>query len=402
MLRQLLVFASLLLFSATSSYCQEVLHDSVYNSQKDIIDVFYDLTGKQDSRTVTDSLAIKRLHFSAVPAVGYTLQTGFAGIISSNLGFYADKTSSYKTNVSNINASITYSQRHQVILPVLTNIWTRNNLYNVIGDWKYIKYPSYTYGLGGHTTPQDEYTIDFSAVKLHQGVLRKLYGSLYAGIGYSLDYFWDIHEIDPPSIGSDFENYGLTNTSISSGITFHVLYDDRKNPIKPESGNFASVTFRNNAKALGSDNNWQSLQIDARKYIPFPATTKNVLAFWTYDWFTTNGTPPYLMLPSTGNDPASNLGRGYIQGRYRSSNLLYLESEYRFSITSNGLLGGVVFANLQSVSEMNNGNYQLLAPGYGAGLRIKTNKFSRTNLCIDYALGRDGSRGFFVNLGEVF
>ena len=35
-------------------------------------------------------------------------------------------------------------------------------------------------------------------------------------------------------------------------------------------------------------------------------------------------------------------------------------------------------------------------------IRIMLNKFSRTNIALDYAWGTQGSRGFFVNLGEVF
>ena len=82
--------------------------------------------------------------------------------------------------------------------------------------------------------------------------------------------------------------------------------------------------------------------------------------------------------------------------------MLYLETEYRFGILSNGLLGGVVFGNVQSFSELGSGRFQQVTPGYGTGLRISLNKFSRTNLCIDYGWGTHGSGGFFVNLGEVF
>src|SRR5262249_15608198 len=114
------------------------------------------------------------------------------------------------------------------------------------------------------------------------------------------------------------------------------------------------------------------------------------------------GAAPYLLLPSTGWDAYSNTARGYIQGRYRSRNMLYFESEYRFGITGNGLLGGVVFGNAQSFSERATGKYTYIQPGYGMGLRISLNKFSRTNLCVDYGWGSHGSGGFFVNLGEVF
>jgi hypothetical protein len=41
-------------------------------------------------------------------------------------------------------------------------------------------------------------------------------------------------------------------------------------------------------------------------------------------------------------------------------------------------------------------------PAGGFGLRIKVNKKTNTNLAIDYAIGVDGSRGLFVNLGEIF
>ena len=48
------------------------------------------------------------------------------------------------------------------------------------------------------------------------------------------------------------------------------------------------------------------------------------------------------------------------------------------------------------------GRFEVFWPGVGAGLRLKFNKFSKTNICIDYAFGLNGSKGLFLNLGEVF
>ena len=79
-----------------------------------------------------------------------------------------------------------------------------------------------------------------------------------------------------------------------------------------------------------------------------------------------------------------------------------LEGEYRFGILKNGLLGGVIFGNLQTYAEYPSNQFTAINPGYGAGIRIKFNKFSRTNICLDYAFGLHGSNGLFVNLGEVF
>ena len=387
------------MFLSITGYAQ----DSLKNKQIDLVDVGRSwLKGHHTRREDTIAQKQGKLHISALPVAGYTLQTGFAGVLSSNFAFYTSEHS--QANLSTILTSITYSQYKQIIFPVQANIWTKGNKYNIITDWRYLKYPSLTYGLGGNTNSDSGYNIDYGYLRLHQAILKTIARDLYLGLGYDLDYFWNIKEIDPPTgKTTDFERYGLSPKEVASGISLHFLFDSRRNPINPEKGNYASITYRPNFTFLGSDENWQSLILDLRKYINFPSSTHNVLAIWSYDWFTLgDGKPPYLLLPSTGWDAYSNTARGYIQGRFRSKNMLYLESEYRFGLTTNGLLGGVVFANAQSFSEPTTGHYEYITPGYGAGLRISLNKFSRTNLCIDYGWGIHGSGGFFVNLGEVF
>jgi hypothetical protein len=142
--------------------------------------------------------------------------------------------------------------------------------------------------------------------------------------------------------------------------------------------------------------------MEYRTYVRFPASSPNILALWSYNWFTLNGKPPYLMLPSTAWDKSFNTGRGYIQGRFRSNNMLDAEMEYRVQLTRNGLFGMVVFANFESFSNIDTWKFQSIAPAGGLGLRIKLNKYSRTNIAIDYGWGRQGSKGFFINLGEAW
>lgn len=369
--------------------------------QTDLVDVGRTLLkGAKANRTDTVAGRARKLHISALPVAGYTLQTGFAAVLSSNFAFYTSDDK--QANLSNVLTSFTYSQYQQIIFPIQANIWTKGNKYDIVTDWRYLKYPSITYGLGGNTPTDSGYNINYGYLRLHQALMKTIAKDLYLGLGYEFDYFWNIQEIDPPAGKTDFQQYGLTSTEKASGISLNFLYDSRRNQINPENGGYASISYHPHFTFMGSDANWQSLLFDMRSYIRFPRSTHNVLAIWSYDWFTTGGTPPYLMLPSTGWDAYSNTGRGYIQGRYRSKNMVYLESEYRFGITGNGLIGGVIFANAQSYSEPVTGRFEYLIPGYGTGIRISLNKFSRTNLCIDYGWGINGSGGFFVNLGEVF
>jgi outer membrane protein assembly factor BamA len=344
-----------------------------------------------------------RVHFSAFPAVGYTLQTGFAGVISGNAAFFISAHNHETENISTVISSIAYTSKNQIIFPVASSIWTKNNEYNILTDWRYLKYPSETYGLGGHTKQDSSYNIEYSYIKFHQSILKKIGNDLYAGIGYDLDYFWNIRELDAPvDRETDFQQYGISKTEKASGLSFNVKYDSRRNPINPQKGVYANILFQPKFTFMGSDANWQSLLLEFRTYIKFPYESRNILAFWSYNWFTLAGKPPYLLLPSTGWDEFSNTGRGYIQGRFRSLNMIDQEAEYRFTISRNGLFGGVVFADAESFSDLETGKYEVISPGAGLGIRIMLNKFSKTNIALDYAWGTQGSSGFFVNLGEVF
>ena len=100
-------------------------------------------------------------------------------------------------------------------------------------------------------------------------------------------------------------------------------------------------------------------------------------------------------------DPYSRSGRGIEQNRFRGKRLIYFESEYRRDITEDGLLGLVVFANLNSASQPQNNSFIYWNPSGGAGLRIKFNKSSGTNIAIDYGFSQ-GYSGVIVGLGEAF
>ncbi|MCF2445093.1 hypothetical protein L0657_14090 [Dyadobacter sp. CY345] len=366
--------------------------------EKDIMDII----GQLKRKSKRDSLATRykqprRVQYSMVPAIGYTLSTGFVGLLSANAAFYVSDSAT--TNISSVSTSFNYSQYNQITIPIQANIWTKDNGYNVIIEWRYFKYPQDTYGLGGHSLLENADRIDYSHIRLHQTVLKNITGAFYLGVGYHLDYRWKIKQ---EGINEDVSAYGLPSKSVSSGIVGNVLYDSRKNSINPIGGVYANARYRNNLKVLGSDTHWESLVLEFRKYVNFPKGSRNTLAFWDFNWLTLSGKPPYLDLPSTSWDPSNNTGRGYIQGRFRSPNMLYFESEYRFVLTQNGLLGGVVFGNAQSFSNWPTQKFNKIAPGAGLGIRIKINKTSRTNIAVDYGFGTKGSRGLFVNLGEVF
>src|SRR5262249_14274573 len=151
-----------------------------------------------------------------------------------------------------------------------------------------------------------------------------------------------------------------------SGVSLDLLLERRDNPINATRGVYASMSYKLFPTFLGSDQNWQSLYLDARAYPRLPGSGKNVLALWAFGWFTLSGEPPYLELPALAT-PFGHAGRGYAQGRYRGKNAIYGEAEYRFGISPDGLFGGVVFANLGSITEPNSNSFRSLIPAAGVG-----------------------------------
>jgi outer membrane protein assembly factor BamA len=199
-----------------------------------------------------------------------------------------------------------------------------------------------------------------------------------------------------------FSKYGIGTGPVttSTGVAFNLLVDSRKNSINPEGGWYSSLVYRWNPPGLANDYRWASLYFDTRRYYSLSDRTHSILGIRAMYWGTF-GDVPYFNLPGTSLDASGRSGRGYVLGRYRGKQMLYGETEYRFDISQNGLWGGVVFANLQSYTEMSSGQFVYVLPAAGTGLRIKFNKRSKVNLTLDFAAGKDSFNWYF-NLGEFF
>lgn len=369
------------------------------SKQRDVFDIIQKILNRNtpaDKRKYS-----KKLNFAAVPAIGYSLSTGFGVAVTANVAFYTSP-DHHEENLSAISLEGYFDTNSQKVLISRGEVWAMKNKYKLVTDIRYEKFPEDTYGLGTFTTNATDNPIDYYYLRVHPTLLKTITTDFYAGFGYALDYHYNITESGNVNGSvSDFRKYGFTTASTSSGINYCLLYDSRRNPINPLNGGYASLIFRDNYRFLGSNDNWRKLKIDLRKYFKVSPYNNNILTIWAIAEFT-NGTVPYLDLPATADDMYDNAGRGYKTDRFRGKNMLYLEGEYRFGITANGLIGGVIFVNAESFAEYRTNRFERVAPAAGPGIRVKMNKHSNTNVSVDYGIGTGGSHGFFATLGEVF
>ena len=283
---------------------------------------------------------------------------------------------------------------------------TKNNKWVIPGDIRTLYYPQYTWGLGDDTHPSQKMLVTYKYIRFYQTLLRQITPCFLAGAGYMMDHRFDIDARHDSMNLERFTgyHYGTSSgeTSLSSGLSLNVVYDERMNPTGSPRSWYGSVAWRINSTMLGSKSSWQSLYIDTRRYISFSRSRQNMLAFWAYYWTVLNDKTPFLDLPSIGWDPyQQHSGRGIDQNRYRGKALTYFETEYRRDITRDGLLGFVVFANVNSITQPFDDGYSDPHLAYGGGLRIKLSKLCKTKLAIDYGRSR-GNEGISVNLGETF
>jgi outer membrane protein assembly factor BamA len=346
-----------------------------------------------------------RVYYSIIPLGQSVPGGGEALITSTNAAFNLGDPKN--TFLSNVTFSPSTNLKGEWNIPFHSNIWSPNNKWNFEGDYRLTYFPQYTWGLGGNTAPSNKELVRYTYVRFYQSALRRIANKpfLFAGIGYNLDYHINIRPDNDTVNLTKFTGYkyGTVNrgNSFSSGLSFNLLYDTRNNSLNPLPGWYYNVVVRVNPKVLGSDNNWYSLYVDARKYISFDPNRWNVLAFWSYLWTTMGTNSPYLDLPAITWDANQRSGRGFYPSRYTGRSLFDFETEYRRSITRDELLGFVVFASANSVTQPNNSQFSYIHGAAGAGIRIKFNKHSGTNFGCDFA-GSKGYDAVYFSLGEAF
>jgi hypothetical protein len=347
----------------------------------------------------------KTIYFSALPFSTQVPGGGTALVTSTTAGFYlGDRSDTY---MSRATFTPYWNFKNRFGLPIRSYIWLKKNRWVISGDTRLMVYPQYTWGLGRQYEEEDKLLVRYSYFRFYQQAMKRISRGIFAGIGYHIDYRMNIRTQAGDSLLTQYTGYEYgTSQSVSSytsGLSMNLLYDTRNNSINPWDGYYASIQYRVNPPFLGNKNLWHSVYIDFRRYIRFDQSNEkqNMLAVWSYFWRVFNPKVPYLDLPSIGWEDYNRSGRGFDQNRYRGRNLLYVEAEYRRDITSNGFLGFVVFANANTVSGPKSTFLISWNPGAGAGLRIKMNKRSGTNIALNYGFSKDYS-GIKLTLGEVF
>ncbi|HSC53078.1 MAG TPA: BamA/TamA family outer membrane protein [Phnomibacter sp.] len=404
-----------LLFTAFSSLAQESPKDSVVET--DLPTLLF----KKKKETIVDSAMMitpqGKIKLAVLPVVGYNPANGFVFGAAISGSTMLGNPATTRQSSGLINATLT--TKEQMIIIGRAGLAFEGNKYLVDIDTRLLIFTQDTYGLGTKTGKEgasnyaQAQPMTFNYFRFFLNGYRRISDELYAGAGIAIENHSKIVDVNlnidsvPFNYTSHYNystQHGFPLTKYkTNGLFLAIKWDSRDNIANPYTGWFASMAGNFNMPWLGSNKSSFMFNLDGRYYLNVQKSRpSHLVAFWLRGNFSTEGKIPYLALPATSWDTYNRTGRGYIQGRFRGPAMAYFETEYRYPITRNGLLGGVAFANFTSTSGNGQKLFEAVAPAAGVGLRIKLDKASRANITVDYARGAAGSSGIFFNLQEAF
>ncbi|MES2275279.1 MAG: hypothetical protein V4592_04605 [Bacteroidota bacterium] len=386
------------------------------SSQYDVGDLFQNIFNPNKK---ADSLH-KRSGITVIPNVAANPSIGAQIGIKAVAGMVLGSEPNTFMSVAATSASIT--TKGIIYFYVNHNIFTPGNAWNFQGSIVAAKTvtPDFGLGIGNNVTgtAADQALADASrkgyALHSYYFVIREkaykeIQKNLFIGAGASFDIRRDV---DEGKTATDLTPYNIYNSRhgfdhdgyASNGLLADIEYTTRDNQNRAYKGIYFDLGFRSNQTWLGSTKGDLQLNIDFRKYFSLSRQNpEHVIAFWNWGSYLLSGTLPYLELPGTGRDANFRSGRGYTVTYFKGTQYDYSEVEYRFPILKNKFISGVTFFNIQTANdEAGTKLFEKWQPGGGGGLRVLFNKATRTNLCLDYAWGKYGSRGFFLGLNEAF
>jgi outer membrane protein assembly factor BamA len=296
------------------------------------------------------------------------------------------------SRVSSVAFDALVTTRRQAIFELFPDLYWDNEDYHVFGKLEYQRFPDSFWGVGPYTVDSAEERYERERIRWRNGLLRRVYGRLYAGIYSEVMYFEGTYT-DPNGTFARTDVPGEEG-GFTSGIGPMLTFDSRDNAVSSRSGTLLSLTWLGFGPFVGSEMNFFKLQTEARHF--FPIGEASALALRYYGEFQA-GDVPFYHLAMLGGD---ELLRGYFMGRYRDKNMVVLETEYRFPLFWR--FGATVFAGAGEVAD----RFAELASvpirwAVGGGLRLTINTKERLNLRLDVGVGPH-THGVYFTAAEAF
>ncbi|MEJ5963821.1 BamA/TamA family outer membrane protein [Pedobacter immunditicola] len=337
--------------------------------------------------------------FMPIPVLGYSQETGFEFGVGALYSTYMDRSDPLNRS-SNFSMVGSISTKKQYNLTLRSDIYTAENKYHLMSEFKIRRTPFNFYGIGNNTSELMEDKVLEDQIKILLEAEKSLLPSAYTGISLGFENY----KFTDKTLGGLFSTDPAIKGKNGGPVLFVGLsqsYDTRNSNNYPTKGFFGRVTYQY-APNLFSKSDFSVSQIKVKASNFFPVANRLVLGVnGIYNTVQGKNTPFYL-LPQMGND---EMMRGYYRGRFREENLLTAQTEIRYRFTNR--FGLVAFAGAGQVFENGEFDFKEFKPNLGGGIRYFYDPAKGLSIRLDYGVGEKAPHekrqsGFYISLAEAF
>lgn len=341
-----------------------------------------------DYKILSDTVKIKN-QLIAYPVVFYLPETrwGFGGAGLYNFRF---KGESQKSNPSQFQFAVSYTQNKQVLITFPFELYLKENTWKFKGDINYFEYLYKFYGTGIDALESDKEFFFAKYPRIRLDILRR-YKSFFAGVRFRFDRM----KITESGTKLSNGNYTGSQGGDIGGLGFLCQWDKRDYIYNPSKGFYLETEIFINDRWAGSDFSYRRFSLDFAKYTKL--AENHTLALQVINSHNI-GDPIFYDLVFFGSP---KIMRGYQDRRFLDRNMLVFQSEYRFPIFKR--ISGVTFLSSGTVADryaaLFSNQYKF---SYGAGLRFTINKKDRVRLRLDYGLTPIEGGAFYLTINDAF
>lgn len=255
-----------------------------------------------------------------------------------------------------------YTLKKQFSIGGSTDNWLNNNKLHLYFYGKYSYYPDYFYDFYNQkSNVDDKYTSEFFEMESYAE--SQIFPNFFAGIRA---------DFRNEAVSSLQENGLLISGKFNGTAPFHTLgigpqlsYDSRNNVYYPQKGIWITARLMYFSDRLSNINSFTRFDWDFRHYITL-SSRGDILAYnLLYSWVDQPDIP-FQMLPYVGG---SKIHRGYFKGRYRGSQMITAQMDYRFTISSR--FKGVLFTSIGNATPKGGLFKQKPHLAVGTGIRYR-------------------------------
>lgn len=251
-----------------------------------------------------------------LPFLSFAPTTGVSGGIVG--GYYQPE--SRGRPASSVEASVTVTQKRQLILEVEPDLYLNEGRWRLHGDLQAAHFPDLFYGIGGDTpeAAEESYTSRYLLADLT--AQRRVRPNLRVGPRV----FVRAETVTEPDPGGVIDRGQVAGADggVTAGLGATALWDARDSRRYPRRGTYAEGTTTLYSAAWGSDYTYGQGSVDLRGYRPFG---RGIVAGQAYAEAVA-GTAPFQLLPLLGG---ADRMRGFREGRLRDNVYWTVQAEYR-------------------------------------------------------------------------